>query len=86
MSGPPKAKLDKPRPKPKFSVGQKVTTKYTAKVPKSGPFNRRWLFLLPGTEWTVDAVEVPKSGQPIYTLRAGEFTIERRRWRLKAMR
>lgn len=70
---------------PRYKVGQKVTTKFTAKVPKAGPFGRRYLFLLPGTEWTVSDVSVPGSGRPVYTLTAAEFTIWRQEYRLKPL-
>lgn len=64
-SGPKKKKrTPKPPPEPRFALGQVVRTRAAVKVPNPGGKvrNRKFLHLLPGTEWKVIAVERPAAG------------------------
>lgn len=70
--------------RPKWAVGAKVTTRHPVKVPKR-VFRRRWLYLIPGTEWLVTAVESDGKRTPWYTLTCGGYEIRRQEWRLRPL-
>lgn len=82
---PKREKKAKPERKPRFKVGEVVHTRYAAKVRKDLPFGRRWLVLLPGTEWKVEAVATNGQNAPVYTMRCGEFEVRRREWQLSGV-
>ncbi|HEY1190150.1 MAG TPA: hypothetical protein VGE74_21065 [Gemmata sp.] len=80
----PTEKGQKTARRPLFGAGARVTTRYAVKLPK--PLGRfLYLRLLPGTEWTVKAVELRGERAPVYTLTAGGFEIRRQEWRLRAL-
>jgi hypothetical protein len=83
----PKPKrVPKPPRVPLYAVGAVVTTKRTVRIPKR-VLNRKWLYLLTGTEWTVTAVthEPGSRKPPLYHLSTHGYTITRAEWRLKPL-
>ncbi|HEY1187695.1 MAG TPA: hypothetical protein VGE74_08560 [Gemmata sp.] len=61
-----------------------MTTTHTVRVLKPF-FRRKWLYLLPGTEWTVTAVEPRGRSAPVYTLVTYGYEIERQEWRVQPL-
>lgn len=85
-----KKRQKKPPPPPKFAAGDVVTTRHQVEVRQRAGFGRcKLLWLLPGTEWTVEEVIPPEEGsrrRQRYRLRADQFKIVRREWQLKKLR
>lgn len=83
----PAKKKKRPDRKPKFKVGDIITTKYPAKVKQSGPRGRKFLTLLSGCKWTVSAVQLNGPNAPIYTLTVPGFGLEivRQEWRVRPL-
>lgn len=71
-------------PVPKFKAGDVVQTRFVVPIRTPVFGRRKTLYLLPGTAWTVAAVETFETAKPRYTLKTNGVhkEIERPEWML----